>query len=415
MRRAIAAALLLLAVAAPAAAQLTQGRRWLCTIDGLSQGSPCTATSASDLVTQHASGYLTGVSRATVCGGCTQWAAVGSAFVTVGSDGTLTAERSIVAGAGLTGTDGGANSTWTAAVGAGTCLTANADDVAVTGNCLGRAQIDEALLSVQTHATDCTSLTCDAGSDGEICCEQDADVCYYCDGSGTPAWKQIGGGGSSALLDSTAHSDTLTGTVVRGDLVYGNSTPKWARLAKGAALSILQMDSGGNEPAWATNIDLGTATWQTGADTVVSYAPVECIKGTDAMAGVSWGASLSSGHYAISLGAGATTGAPFGCNLTVPSSLHGVAVKVREVVLYYALTGTASFDETTLYVETVSAGTFVDVERHTADITSGTSYTYTGTPVTLAAGEALQVSGIGKTPVGSTITLRGWKVTYDTD
>ena len=54
---------------------------------------------------------------------------------------------------------------------------------------VGRATIDETLLSVQTHATDCTALTCDAASDGELCFEQDADTLYTCDGSGTPAWK----------------------------------------------------------------------------------------------------------------------------------------------------------------------------------------------------------------------------------
>ena len=61
---------------------------------------------------------------------------------------------------------------------------------------VGRSEIDETLLSMQTHATDCTLLTCDAGSDGEPCFEQDADTYYVCDGSGTPGWKQIAGGGA---------------------------------------------------------------------------------------------------------------------------------------------------------------------------------------------------------------------------
>ena len=33
------------------------------------------------------------------------------------------------------------------------------------------------------------------------------------------------------ILDSSFHGDTLTGTVVLGDLIHGNATPKWAKLA----------------------------------------------------------------------------------------------------------------------------------------------------------------------------------------
>jgi hypothetical protein len=45
-----------------------------------------------------------------------------SAYVTIGSDATLTAERALTAGSGITITDGGANSTVTVAVNAGTVL-----------------------------------------------------------------------------------------------------------------------------------------------------------------------------------------------------------------------------------------------------------------------------------------------------
>ena len=47
---------------------------------------------------------------------------------------------------------------------------------------------------------------------------------------------------------SATHSDSLTGTVVRGDIIVGNSTPKWGRLAKGAAGSVLFGD--GTDSAW---------------------------------------------------------------------------------------------------------------------------------------------------------------------
>ncbi len=57
-------------------------------------------------------------------------------------------------------------------------------------------------------------------------------------------------GGAAALLDATQRTDTTTAAVVAGDLIYGNATPKWDRLAKGAAGSFLRMNSGATAPAW---------------------------------------------------------------------------------------------------------------------------------------------------------------------
>src|SRR5215831_2719756 len=51
-----------------------------------------------------------------------------------------------------------------------------------------------------------------------------------------PAWS------TETLLDGAIHSDTLSGTVVRGDVITGNSTPKWARLAKGTANQAFEMN-----------------------------------------------------------------------------------------------------------------------------------------------------------------------------
>ena len=67
-----------------------------------------------------------------------------------------------------------------------------------------------------------------------------------------PSW------GTVNILDSDSHGDTLTGTVVRGDLIVGNATPKWSRFAKGANGTILQM--GANDPAWValSTIDHGS-------------------------------------------------------------------------------------------------------------------------------------------------------------
>lgn len=55
-----------------------------------------------------------------------------------------------------------------------------------------------------------------------------------------------------ALLDGSVDSDTAAGTVARGDIITGQSiSPKWTRLAKGAANSLLMMDGTGTDIAWA--------------------------------------------------------------------------------------------------------------------------------------------------------------------
>ena len=48
---------------------------------------------------------------------------------------------------------------------------------------------------------------------------------------------------------SATHGDTLTASVVRGDIIIGNSTPKWSRLAKGTEGYYLK--SGASDVSWA--------------------------------------------------------------------------------------------------------------------------------------------------------------------
>lgn len=94
-------------------------------------------------------------------------------------------------------------------------------------------------------------------------------------GNATPAWAALAGDNTgtrkylSCLSNavswegltithemlSATHTDSTTGTVVRGDLITGQgATPKWTRLAKGAANTILAM--GASEPAWTTRATL---------------------------------------------------------------------------------------------------------------------------------------------------------------
>jgi hypothetical protein len=57
----------------------------------------------------------------------------------------------------------------------------------------------------------------------------------------------------NALLDGSVHSDTAAQVVARGALVIGNSTPKWDRLPIGAASTLLRSD--GLDPSWG-KVDL---------------------------------------------------------------------------------------------------------------------------------------------------------------
>jgi hypothetical protein len=61
-------------------------------------------------------------------------------------------------------------------------------------------------------------------------------------------------------LLSTTHGDTLADSVASGDLMYGNSTPKWSRLAKGADGKFLKLVAG--LPSWetVTSVSFGTTT-----------------------------------------------------------------------------------------------------------------------------------------------------------
>jgi hypothetical protein len=65
--------------------------------------------------------------------------------------------------------------------------------------------------------------------------------------SGLPAWADPPAAANHNFL-SSIHPDTLAATVVRGDLIIGNSTPKWARLGVGLANKVLKSD--GTDPSW---------------------------------------------------------------------------------------------------------------------------------------------------------------------
>ena len=60
-------------------------------------------------------------------------------------------------------------------------------------------------------------------------------------------WKAASTASAHNLL-STTHGDSLTGTVLRGDILVGNTTPKWSRLGLGDSGAVLRSD--GTDAAW---------------------------------------------------------------------------------------------------------------------------------------------------------------------
>jgi hypothetical protein len=71
-------------------------------------------------------------------------------------------------------------------------------------------------------------------------------------GQNPPVAVQIGLTAGHAMLSAT-HTDTVAAAVVRGDVIIGNSTPAWAKLAVGAANTVL--GSNGTDPSWAAVAD----------------------------------------------------------------------------------------------------------------------------------------------------------------
>ncbi len=72
------------------------------------------------------------------------------------------------------------------------------------------------------------------------------------DGNGILTWVAAGGVSNHAILDGSVHTDSVADDVTRGSLIYGNSTPKWDELVKGAANTFLGSDG--------TDISYRTAT-----------------------------------------------------------------------------------------------------------------------------------------------------------
>ena len=81
-------------------------------------------------------------------------------------------------------------------------------------------------------------------------------------------------------LLSATHGDTLTDTVVRGDVMVGNVTPKWSRLAFPGTPTGKVLVATATDVAWSTNA-LGTAAWAATGDFLALHGKADTAGNAD--------------------------------------------------------------------------------------------------------------------------------------
>jgi len=68
-----------------------------------------------------------------------------------------------------------------------------------------------------------------------------------------------GGGGSTHNVLSITHVDTATQGVTRGSIIYGDSTPLWNELTKGALST--HLEAGADDISWVSSLTLADGEW----------------------------------------------------------------------------------------------------------------------------------------------------------
>ncbi len=240
-------------------------------------------------------------------------------------------------------------------------------------------------------------------------------------------------------LLSTTHGDTLADTVVRGDLLIGNSTPKWARLAKPSVLSGLSHD--GTDVSWVTATGTGApvraasptftgaplSTTPTVGDNTTKIATTAYVLAAVA-AGTTGVTSITGTANQIT--ASAATGAVTlsiptnpvfsGTALTFPGLLSIVSGKTATINTSLTFDGT---DSTTMTFPTTSAtiartdaaNTFTGhqtIEGVTSTGATGTgNFVFDGTPTLVtpvlgaATGTSVVLTGVTSTATSGTVTV----------
>jgi len=223
-------------------------------------------------------------------------------------------------------------------------------------------------------------------------------------------------------LLSTTHGDTLADTVVRGDILIGNSTPKWARLAFPATPTGKVLIASATDITWSAN-PLGTAAYAATGDFLAvggTAAKATILETTRAIYGNNFdGSAALTGIIASAYGGtgngftkftGATTSEK---TYTLPNSSEtllysGGALGTPASGTVTNLTGTASINiNGTVGATTPTTGKFTSVET-TGDIELGHA---TDTTISRSAAGVIAVEGVVIPSISSTNTLTNKRIT----
>ena len=97
-----------------------------------------------------------------------------------------------------------------------------------------------------------------------------ADGIRFCDPPPSGSTLYVTKCGSAVSVNTPADNSVTAGktdiSIIAGDIIYGNGTDSWTRLAKGTAGQVLKMNSGATAPEWGTDAETpeGTAVKSTG-------------------------------------------------------------------------------------------------------------------------------------------------------
>jgi hypothetical protein len=153
-----------------------------------------------------------------------------------------------------------------------------------------------------------------------------------------PSWGA--GGGVHNLLDGSVHPDTVAQAVLRGALVVGNSTPKWDRLAIGAANTFLKSD--GSDPSWASAAAIAALLAHTALLQVSEFTVTNC-KLTNASGVIQ---TSGGGFLAAKIGARVVVGSQPDTAWTVLPTVQSVDTDQQITVNQLYQGGTTGFTET---------------------------------------------------------------------
>jgi hypothetical protein len=153
-----------------------------------------------------------------------------------------------------------------------------------------------------------TFVVIDVGTNGQVLTADSAQA------SGL-TWSSSGGGGGTHQLLSATHPDTTTATVVRGDLITGQSGPTWNRLAIGASGRYTRSD--GTDVTWGVlNMDdagagtLAVARGGTGGATAAAARTALDVQQLDSDLTTIAGLAHTAGYTLLSVGGVWTSAAP---------------------------------------------------------------------------------------------------------